>query len=52
MIRFRTTDWVWLGLIAMMLVFLALREPAAWFKTNPQDWVIPNTPTQNDNNEW
>ena len=52
MIRFRTIDWVWLGLIAMTLVFLALREPAAWLITYPQDWVIPITPWLNVFMDW
>ena len=52
MIRLRTIDWVWLGLIAMTLVFLALREPAAWLITYPQDWVIPITPWLNVFMDW
>jgi len=50
--RIRTIDWAWLGLIAMMLVFLALREPAAWLIIYPEDWVIPITPWLNVFMDW
>ncbi len=52
MSRFRTIDWVWLGLIAVTLAFLALRKPAGWLIVYPDEWVIPITPWLNVFMDW
>ena len=49
---FRIVDWIWLGLIAATLSFLALRESAAWLIVYPEEWVIPITPWLNIFMEW
>lgn len=50
--RFRAIDWVWFGLIAMTLVFLALRERAGWLIVFPDAWVVPITPWLNSFMDW
>ena len=52
MSRFRAIDGVWLGLIAMTLVFLALRERAGWLIVFPDAWVVPITPWLNSIMDW
>jgi len=50
--RFRAIDWAWLGLIAMTLVLLALRDSATWLIKYPEDWVVPITPWLNVFMDW
>lgn len=52
MSRFRAIDWAWLGLIAMTLVLLALRDSATWLIKYPEDWVVPITPWLNVFMDW
>lgn len=48
----RAIDWIWLGLIAATLIFLALRESAGWLIVYPGEWVIPITPWLNVFMDW
>ncbi len=52
MIRLRPTDWAWLGIIGVTLLFLALRDQAGWLIDYPEDWVIPITPWLNTFMDW
>ena len=52
MSRFRAIDWAWLGLIAMTLVLLALRDSATWLIKYPDEWVVPITPWLNVFMDW
>ena len=52
MSRFRTVDWIWLGLIALTLGFVAARGPAGWLIDYPDEWVVPITPWLNAFMSW
>jgi len=42
----------WLGLLAFLLVCLALRGNAAWLVTYPEAWMVPLTPKLNEFMNW
>jgi len=50
--QYRPIDWIWFGLIALTLAFIALRGSAAWLITFPADWVIPVTDWLNLFMDW
>ena len=50
--RWRKTDLIWIGLIAITLLFLGLREKAGWLIAYPDDWVIPVTHWLNAFMDW
>ena len=50
--RANPIDWIWFGLIALTLVFLALRESAAWLIAFPDNWVVPFTDWLNVFMDW
>ena len=50
--QYRTIDWIWLGLIALTLVFLAMRGAATWLIQFPTDWVLPITEWLNVFMDW
>ena len=47
----RNTLW-WFGLLAFMLVLLALRDEHAWLITYPDAWVVPLKDAMNDWMSW
>ena len=50
--QYRSSDWIWFGLIVLTLAFIALRGSAGWLITFPDDWVIPVTDWLNLFMDW
>ena len=39
--RIDRTTWIWIGLLALTLAMLAVRDKAGWLIVYPADWVFP-----------
>ena len=43
----RPLDWLQAGVVALMLVLLALGDVAGWLVAYPREWIVPVTPALN-----